>query len=130
MNLSFYRFYLALKRRPDIIDRNSKEYPYKSPFQPYLSIFGMVSTTLLLLLNGFQNFFRWNTLNFISSYCNILVFIVLYSSYNWIRGSNINHVELIDLDSGRREMDRVIWNEEADYSLNLREFLHKVFSYV
>lgn len=130
MNVSFLRFFYALRKRPDIIDRNAKEYPYKSPFQPYLAIFGIISTLLLLLLNGIQNFFSWNTLNFISSYCNIGVFFILYFGYTWVKGSNINNLEQIDLDSGRREMDRIIWKEDVDYSLNLKEFLHKVFSYV
>lgn len=130
MNLSFLRFYMALKRRPDIIDRNSKEYPYKSPFQPYLCIFGMASTTFLLLMNGIQNFFVWKTANFISSYLIIVIFIVLYSGYNVVRTSTINRLEQIDLDSGRREMDRVLWKENADYTLNIQELFHKVFSYV
>ncbi|CDO92486.1 unnamed protein product [Kluyveromyces dobzhanskii CBS 2104] len=130
MNLSFFRFYLALKRRPDIIDRNSKEYPYKSPFQPYLCIFGMISTAVLLAMNGIQNFFVWRTANFISSYLIMVIFITLYAGYNIVRTSTINSLEQIDLDSGRREMDRIIWKENADYTLNVRELFHKVFSYV
>lgn len=31
MNLSYLRFYYALKQRPDIVSRDAKEYPYKSP---------------------------------------------------------------------------------------------------
>lgn len=130
MNLSFLRFYLALKRRPDIIDRNSKEYPYKSPFQPYLCIFGIVSTTLLLLMSGIQNFFVWKTSNFISSYMIIVIFVVLYVGYSIVRNSSIHHLEQIDLDSGRREMDRVLWIEDANYTLNVREVFHEIFSYV
>lgn len=130
MNLSFLRFYYALKRRPDIISRDSKEYPYKSPLQPYLSIFGMVSTAILVLFNGFQNFFYWNTKNFISSYCTVVLFVVLYFGYNWFKHSQINKLENIDLDSGRREMDSVIWKEDVDYSLSLKEFLYKILSYI
>lgn len=130
MNLSFLRFYYALKRRPDIVSRDSKEYPYKSPLQPYLSIFGMISTILLLIFNGFQNFFLWETKNFISSYLTVVLFALLYVGYGWIRGSKINKLEQIDLDSGRREMDRIIWKEGVDYSLNVKELMKKIFSYL
>ncbi|KAH3902166.1 uncharacterized protein SCODWIG_02593 [Saccharomycodes ludwigii] len=130
MNLAFYRFYCALKGRVDIVSRDSKEYPYKSPLQPYLSIFGMISTCFLLVTTGFQNFMDWNTNNFISSYLTVLLFFVLYIGYSLIKRSGINKLEELDLDSGRKEMDRIIWEEDKDYSPNLKELLHKVFSYI
>lgn len=130
MNLSFYRLYYALKRRADITSRNAKEYPYKSPLQPYLCIFGMVSTLLVIAMNGLQNFFHWDTKNFVSSYLTCFLFIVLYLGYTWIGGSKINKLDQIDLDSGRREMDIIIWKEEVDYTLNIKEFIIKIFSYL
>lgn len=130
MNLSFCRLYYALRRRTDIISRSAKEYPYKSPLQPYLSIYGMVSTVFVILMNGFQNIFNWNAKNFISSYLTALLFTILYLGYTWIRGSKINKLDQIDLDSGRREMDLIKWKEEVDYTLNIKEFISKIFSYL
>lgn len=130
MNLSFYRLYYALKRRTDITSRNAKEYPYKSPFQPYLCIFGMLSTFLVLVLNGLQNFLHWNARNFVSSYLTSILFIVLYLGYAWIGGSKISKLDQIDLDSGRREMDLIKWQEKLDYTLNIKEFALKILSYL
>ncbi|SCU95213.1 LANO_0E09648g1_1 [Lachancea nothofagi CBS 11611] len=130
MNISYLRFYYALKQRPDIISRDAREYPYKSPFQPFLSIYGAVLAILLIILNGFQNFFLWNTKNFITSYITLVLFVLLYLAYGWMKGSKIDKIEQLDLDSGRREMDRVIWKEDLDYSLNLKEAFNKLLTYL
>ncbi|SCV03342.1 LAMI_0H07382g1_1 [Lachancea mirantina] len=130
MNFAFLRFYLALKRRPDIISRHLREYPYKSPLQPYLACYGLVMTLLLLLLNGFQNFFYWQTQNFISSYLTIVVFLVLFVGYGWRKGYAIYRLDQIDLDLGRRELDRVIWKEKINYSLSMKELFNRFISYL
>ncbi|KAM3162878.1 SPS-sensor component SSY1 [Lachancea thermotolerans] len=130
MNLSYLRFYYALKQRPDIVSRDAKEYPYKSPCQPYLAIYGMVLAVVLIVFNGFQNFFQWNTKNFVTSYLTLTLFIVLMVGYGWAKGSKFNKLEQMDLDSGRREMDRVIWKEDLDYSPNWKEAFNKLLSHL
>ncbi|KAL6945100.1 hypothetical protein ACO0QE_002545 [Hanseniaspora vineae] len=130
MNLAFYRFYHALKLRSDIVSRDSKEYPYRSPFQPYLSIMGMILTGLLLLFCGFQNFIQWNTVSFITSYCCLVVFLVLFLGFAIFRYANVWKLEEIDLDTGRRELDREIWVEDRDYLPTFRELLVKILSYI
>lgn len=130
MNLAFYRFYHALKLRSDVVSRDSKEYPYRSPFQPYLSIMGMILTGLLLLFSGFQNCIQWNTVSFITSYCCLLVFFILFLGFAIFRYANVWKLEEIDLDTGRRELDREIWVEDRDYLPTFRELLVKILSYV
>ncbi|SCV03204.1 LAME_0H08548g1_1 [Lachancea meyersii CBS 8951] len=130
MNVAYLRFYYALKRRPDIISRDDKAYPYKSPFQPYFSIYGLLLALLLILFNGFQNFFRWNTKNFITSYLTLILFLILYVAFGWTGGYSFNKLDQMDLDSGRREMDRVIWKEDSEYSLKPKEVLNKLLSHI
>ena len=60
----------------------------------------------------------------------VVLFVVLYFGYNWFKHSQINKLENIDLDSGRREMDSIIWKEDVDYSLSLKEFFYKILSYI
>lgn len=130
MCLSFIRFYHALKLRPDIISRNDDDYPYRSPFQPYLAYLGLIMGMFLMLASGFVVFLRdrWSPLFFISSYGSWFVFIACYLGYKIFRRSKMPRLDQIDLDSGRREIDRVIWEDEKNYASNFKEILIKGIS--
>ncbi|KAL6945253.1 hypothetical protein ACO0QE_002702 [Hanseniaspora vineae] len=123
MNVSFLRFFYALKERTDIISRDNPAYPYKSPMQPYLAIYGLLGSVFLILFMGFTNFLHkeWSTRNFFSSYCSLIFFSALYFSYFLFGSSKIANLSQLDLDSGRREMDMVIWNENKEYNDDFKE---------
>lgn len=118
MCLLFIRFYYGLKRRPDIISRDDKEYPYKLPFQPYTAIFGLIGSLTIIVGMGYVVFLggEWNTWFFFSSYGTIIVFFVLYFGYKIIRRSRIPTLETIDFDTGRTEMDRYLWDKGRLYN--------------
>ncbi|CUM66203.1 uncharacterized protein PRCAT00003862001 [Priceomyces carsonii] len=133
MCLSYLRFYYGLKKRPDIMSRNDKAYPYKSPFQPYCAYVGLIGSLVLLLGMGYVVFLNgeWDTMFFFSSYGTIMFFAVLYVGYRVVRGTGIPSLEALDYDSGRREMDRYIWDGGKEYnSSRLRDMSHKVFSFL
>lgn len=132
MNLSFIRFYHALKLRPDIISREEENYPYKSPLQPYLAYYGMTMAFVLVLAAGFVVFLNgeWSPIFFISSYGSSFLFLGCYLVFWLFRRTKIHKLDQIDLDSGRREIDRIIWEEEKNYAYNLREVLHKVLGLI
>jgi amino acid transporter len=127
MCLSFIRFYHALKLRPDIINRNDNDYPYRSSFQPYLAYLGLILGMFLVLSSGFVVFLKdeWSPLFFISSYGSLFLFIGCYLGYKIFRRSKMPRLDQIDLDSGRREIDRVIWEDEKNYTSNFKEILMK-----
>lgn len=127
MCLSFIRFYYALKLRPDIINRNDDDYPYRSPLQPYLAYSGLILGMFLVLASGFIVFLKgqWSSLFFISSYGCLFLFIACYFGFKIIKRTKIERLDQVDLDSGRREIDRVIWEDEKNYSNNFREILVK-----
>ncbi|KAL4802499.1 amino acid permease/ SLC12A domain-containing protein [Aspergillus unguis] len=83
--------------------------PYRSVFQPWASYFCGVVFSLLLLLNGFKNFFpgHWDTSNFLTAYIGILVLAVFYFVY-WVtvgRGDPfLRPLVDIDLVSGLEEV--------------------------
>lgn len=133
MCLTFVRFYYGLKRRPDILDRNDKSYPYKSPFQPYSAIVGCIGTLFILFSMGFVVFLKgeWNTMFFFSSYGSIMIFTVLYVGYRFIRGTSVPSLDKLDFDSGRTEMDRYIWDGGRSYNKrNVKEVAHKLVSFL
>ncbi|KAK6461786.1 amino acid permease-domain-containing protein [Scheffersomyces coipomensis] len=133
MCLSFIRFYYGLKRRPDIINRDDKAYPYRSPFQPYSAIIGLIGTTVIIFGMGFVVFIRgeWNTMFFFSSYGTLIIFAVLYIGYKVVRGTRIPTLDTIDFDSGRTEMDRFIWDGGREYNArSVKDTLSKFISFL
>ncbi|KAL6452145.1 SSY1 SPS-sensor component SSY1 [Candida maltosa Xu316] len=133
MCLTFIRFYFGLKRRPDILDRNDRSYPYKSPFQPYAAIVGAVGTLFIILAMGFVVFLngQWDTMFFFSSYGSLIAFTALYIGYRVIKGTSIPSLDKLDFDSGRTEMDRYIWDGGRSYNKkNAKEVIYKWISFL
>lgn len=132
LNVSFLRFYYALKTRRDIISRDEKSYPYRSPFQPYLAFYGLFGCSLFIIFMGFTNFIHhfWSVRSFFAAYGGLILFIVCYLGYKMIGTSKIQRLDQLDMDTGRREMDRVIWNESRQYSGTYRERLKYLISWL
>lgn len=132
LNVSFLRFYYALKTRRDIISRDEKSYPYRSPFQPYLALYGLFGCSLFIIFMGFTNFIHhfWNVKSFFSAYGGLILFVVCYLGYKMIGTSKIQRLDQLDMDTGRREMDRVIWNEHRQYSGPYHEKLKYLFNWL
>lgn len=127
MCLSFLRFYYGLKLRPDIISRSDPSYPYRSPLQPFLAIYGLFGSLLIVTFMGFVVFLDgyWDTKTFFVSYGALMLFAVCYTGYKLLRSSKIHRLDQLDLDSGRREMDRIIWDEEKTYISSVGEVVKK-----
>lgn len=133
MCLSYIRFYYGLKRRPDIISRDDKSYPYKSPFQPYSAFVGLVGSLTIILCMGFAVFLKdeWNELFFFCSYGTLIVFAILYFGYKVIRGTRIHSLDTLDFDSGRTEMDRYIWDGGREYNIrSFKDVMRKALSFL
>ncbi|KAK6457665.1 amino acid permease-domain-containing protein [Scheffersomyces xylosifermentans] len=133
MCLSYIRFYYGLRRRPDIISRDDKNFPYKSPFQPYSAILGLIGSGFIILGMGFVVFLKgeWDTMFFFSSYGTVIVFAVLYVGYRVIKGTRIPALDTLDFDSGRTEMDRIIWDGGREYNMrNIKDVAHKWASFL
>ncbi|SCV00699.1 LAME_0G11430g1_1 [Lachancea meyersii CBS 8951] len=132
LNVSFLRFYYALKKRPDIISRSDPSFPYRSPFQPFTAYYGLTGSVVIMLLMGFVNFLRgfWSTKMVFSCYGGLLYFGVTYLGYKLIKSSKIQRLDQIDLDTGRREMDRMRWIEHREYTGSWRESLHKLVTWL
>jgi len=132
MCLSFLRFYYGLKLRPDIIARDDPSYPYRSPLQPFLAIYGLFGSLLIVMLMGFVVFLKgfWDTKTFFTSYGALMIFTVCYFGYKLFRSSRIHRLDQLDLDSGRREMDRIIWDEDKYYTSSVKEIIRRAFGWL
>lgn len=121
LNASFLRFYYALRRRSDFLSRDDKSYPFKSPFQPFLAIYGLVGCSIFVIFMGFSNFITgfWNVRSFFSAYGGLMIFTCCYIGYKIVGTSKIQRLDRLDMDTGRREMDRMIWSEHRQYNIPL-----------
>lgn len=126
--LAFIRFFRALKLRQDITSSRRKDelYPYKSPFQPYTAYYGLVTNFLLLIISGFNLFLRdqWGANQFVSAYVYVFAAIIGYLVHRYVTKSRLVPLRRMDLDTGRKELDRVGWEEDRVYSRSIMERLH------
>ncbi|CDO94001.1 unnamed protein product [Kluyveromyces dobzhanskii CBS 2104] len=132
MNVAFLRFFYALKIRPDIISRDDPMFPYRSPLQPYLSYYGLTGSLVMIFFAGFTSFFHgfWSIQIFFSCYGGLLFFIVSYLGYKIFGNSKLQRLDQIDMDIGRIEMDRTIWNEPVKYHGNWKERLYNLITWI
>ena len=96
--------------------------PYKAPFQPWAAYYGLFFNVLILLTQGFTAFIPWDTTNFFIAYVSLILFVVLiigYVIYGLIFKKVIGLVPLgeIDLDSGRREVDALVFDDSEPRNL-------------
>ncbi|KAL1412631.1 hypothetical protein Q8F55_000378 [Vanrija albida] len=107
--LSYLRFYYGLKKQG--ISRDS--HPYRAPWQPYLSWYGIISFTVIMLFNNFGVFLKGNFVasNFIASYITIPIFAVCWIGWKVVKRTKWIPLDQIDFVSGRRELDEM---EELD----------------
>ncbi|KAJ5263748.1 Amino acid/polyamine transporter I [Penicillium angulare] len=76
------------------IDR--KTLPYRAPLQPYLSYYGIVITTMVMIFGGFSSFIHsFDVSSFITTYFPLPFFAVLYFGYKfWNKSKMIGYTEM------------------------------------
>ena len=101
--ITYVRFHQGLAHHG--IDRD--DLPYKAPFQPYASYFGILFINLIILFNGFQVFLSksWNVDNFITAYVCLPIFLVFYLFWKIIQRPKFVRVSDMDFTTGRRELN-------------------------
>jgi len=110
IGLTYLRFYYALR----VKDISRDRLPYKSPFQPYITYYGLVMNTLVLIFSGWLSFIPAFKISlFLSNYLNCLIYPVLYFSCKaWLRDKVIPldaidfHAEFTLIDSEIHEVTR------------------------
>lgn len=74
------RFMRALKAQ----GLSRDDLPYKAPFQPFLTWYGLIFCVLILLTNGFTVFIEWDTTGFFTAYASLILFIVMFVGHKTV----------------------------------------------
>ncbi|KAI7959777.1 hypothetical protein MJO29_004845 [Puccinia striiformis f. sp. tritici] len=92
--LTYIRFHKGLRARG--IDRN--KFDYKAPFQPYLSYYGLVMLTAIVLMSGFKVFLKgnWSWGTFIGAYITVPIFGSCYLFWKLYHKTKIVRLEEMD----------------------------------
>lgn len=77
--------------------------PYKAPFQPWLSWYGLFFNALIVITSGFTVFIEWSTSDFFSFYISLILWVVLYIGYKLLARTKVVPLKEVDLDLGRAE---------------------------
>ncbi|EPS38415.1 hypothetical protein H072_7846 [Dactylellina haptotyla CBS 200.50] len=111
--LAFVRFYYGIQQARHI-DRFSDEYPYRSPFQPYLAWVGLIATIIIVFFNGFDFFLtgrqdaKGNSIsrnndfapNFLSAYLSVFVFVFLFLFWKFFKNTSLQPINRLNFDTG------------------------------
>ena len=106
--------------------------PYKAPFQPYLTYFGIVFLNLVLLFAGFTVFLKgqWSTSSFVTTYICIPLFFVLWLGWKFYHKTKFVSLSQMDFDTGRRQIDEIAENEKIKEEQQPRSTLYRLWDWM
>ncbi|EDO19097.1 hypothetical protein Kpol_2000p64 [Vanderwaltozyma polyspora DSM 70294] len=115
ISLSHIRFMQALKYRG--ISRD--DLPFKAKLMPWGAYYASFFVTVIIFIQGFQAFTpKFDVSTFFTSYISLILLAVLFSGCQlYYRCRFIWKVEDIDIDSDRREIEAIIWEEDEPKNL-------------
>lgn len=113
INVAHIAFMRALKARG--VPRDFL--PYKAMFQPYASYYGLFFNVLIILTQGFTSFIPWSTSDFFVDYISVFLFFAMYFGHKLIYKTKFVNSREADLDSGRREVDELQFEEPEPTTL-------------
>ena len=116
ISLSHIRFMQALKFRG--ISRD--ELPFKAHFMPYAAYYAAFFITVIIIINGFSAFIGgFSVSDFFTAYISVILFgaLWLFFQFVWFRDRIFRKLEDVDIDTDRREIDAIVWEEEAPKNL-------------
>jgi yeast amino acid transporter len=111
--ITYVRFFQGLKYHG--IDRDTL--PYKAPFQPYASYFGIFFITIVIFFNGFEVFLSnsWDVNTFITAYICLPIFVFFYLIWKILKRPKFVRVPDMDFTTGRRELNESKPNKKYEY---------------
>lgn len=110
VSYSHIRFIDALKYNG--ISRDSL--PFKARFGAGYVWYAFISIIIITFLQGFTSFFDFTASKFLTAYISVFLFMFLWIMFQFFifrDGWRLQHpIEVLDIDSGRREVDAVDWD--------------------
>ncbi|PRT52769.1 SPS-sensor component SSY1 [Wickerhamiella sorbophila] len=120
--LTYYKFYRVVQNHPSL-DRDSEEYPYRAPLQPYASIVCGCICLFLALFAGVPEMLArkgFHVLVFLGLYCPIFVFFAVFVLHKLYFKTKMIKNEDVNLDLYKNFMDRQEWEEDRVYTKSFR----------
>ncbi|QLQ78755.1 hypothetical protein HG537_0B01040 [Torulaspora globosa] len=110
ISLSHIRFMQALKYRG--ISRN--DLPFKAKLMPWGAYYAAFFVTIIIFIQGFQSFSpTFNVSGFFTAYISLIILAIIFIGCQlYYRCRFLTKIEELDIDSDRREIECVIWEEE------------------
>lgn len=105
ITFTFIRYHKACKIQG--FDRNTLA--FKAPLQPYLSYASCIMTCIVIFFNGYYLFLRdsWSSADFVVNYIAVVIFFLTWAGWKIVKKTKLVPLELVDLDTGRREFDEM-----------------------
>ena len=115
ISLAHIRFMQCLKSRG--ISRDSL--PFKAKLMPYGAYYATFFVALIVFIQGYTAFApRFSTKSFFTSYISLILLVVLFIGCQlYYRCRFFTKLEDIDIDSDRREIDAIIWEDDEPKNL-------------
>ena len=115
ISISHIRFMQCLKQRG--ISRD--DLPFKSKLMPYGAYYAAFWVAVIIFVQGFQAFCpKFKVAEFFTGYISLILLAVVFClAQLYYRCRFFNRLEDIDIDSDRREIDALIWEEEEPTTL-------------
>ncbi|AMD19546.1 HCL605Wp [Eremothecium sinecaudum] len=109
ISLSHIRFMQCLKQRG--ISRD--DLPFKAKFMPFAAYYALFFVTFIIFIQGYTAFSpSFDVTSFFTSYISLMLLAVVFSiSQIYYKCRFLWKLEDIDIDSDRREIDAVVWEE-------------------
>lgn len=110
ISFAHIRFMQALKYRG--ISRD--DLPFKAKFMPWGAYYAAFFVTIIIFIQGFTAFSpHFDVSEFFTAYISLILLVVLFLGCQlYYRCRFIWKVEDIDIDSDRREVEAIVWEDE------------------
>ncbi|CAI4702727.1 AAC_HP2_G0043260.mRNA.1.CDS.1 [Saccharomyces cerevisiae] len=114
ISLAHIRFMQALKHRG--ISRD--DLPFKAKLMPYGAYYAAFFVTVIIFIQGFQAFCPFKVSEFFTSYISLILLAVMFIGCQiYYKCRFIWKLEDIDIDSDRREIEAIIWEDDEPKNL-------------
>ncbi|CAI4774682.1 CBM_collapsed_G0047450.mRNA.1.CDS.1 [Saccharomyces cerevisiae] len=114
ISLAHIRFMQALKHRG--ISRD--DLPFKAKLMPYGAYYAAFFVTVIIFIQGFQAFCPFKVSEFFTSYISLILLAVVFIGCQiYYKCRFIWKLEDIDIDSDRREIEAIIWEDDEPKNL-------------
>ncbi|CEP21302.1 CAN1 [Cyberlindnera jadinii] len=116
ISVSHIRFMQTLKHR----GMSRDDLPFKARFMPWGAYYAAFFILLIIIINGYEAFvISFSVDSFFTAYISVILFVALYIFFQffWFRGPLMLSLDEVDIDTDRREIDAIVWEEEPPKNL-------------